>query len=175
MPRKPKAASPSPEVDMPTSELSDKLAKLANYDLQTLERVLLLLEPGSRDLPVRGAAGAAPHLAPLVAGFPVEKFAALLLDRKGRPLHSKVITTGSSCATVVDVAQILRYALSQADCVGAIVAHNHPSGDTSPSPEDVAVTRKLRSGFEAVGLKLLDHLIFGEEAKYCSLAEYGYF
>ena len=56
-----------------------------------------------------------------------------------------------------------------------IVAHNHPSGDTTPSPEDIAVTRRLSDAGELLGIEVLDHVIIGGEIAFVSLKEKGLF
>jgi DNA repair protein RadC len=59
--------------------------------------------------------------------------------------------------------------------VASIIAgHNHPSGDTAPSREDIAVTDKLKSAGEILGIKLLDHVIIGNEGTHTSMLEKGY-
>ena len=59
----------------------------------------------------------------------------------------------------------------KADAKAIIVAHNHPSGNLTPSRADIAATARLQDSAELVGLKLIDHLIIGNGGRFCSLAE----
>ena len=72
--------------------------------------------------------------------------------------------------TAIDAGAIFREAL-KAGADEIVVAHNHPSGDLTPSKADIAATAKLQDGSELVGLKLIDHLIIGSGERFCSLAE----
>lgn len=90
-----------------------------------------------------------------------ERFAIVLLDVKHRLLGTRVITIGTATETLAHPRDIFREVIRQG-AVRAIVAHNHPSGSTEPSPEDIALTRQLLSGGQILGLPLLDHLILGD-------------
>ncbi len=61
----------------------------------------------------------------------------------------------------------------QLDCSGIVVAHNHPSGDTTPSMEDLAITKRITAIFQSMGISVYDHIIIGND-NYCSLKEKGY-
>jgi DNA repair protein RadC len=89
-----------------------------------------------------------------------ERFAVLLLDIKHRLLGTQVITIGTATETLAPPREIFREIIRQG-AVRAIVAHNHPSGNLDPSPEDVALTRQLLAGGQLLGIPLLDHLILG--------------
>lgn len=132
-----------------------------------------VVRPLPATVPVRGAAEASVWFLPALSGLAHEEFHALYLDRKGRPLCYRRLTSGSDAATVVDSRQILRPAVA-AGASALLVAHNHPSGDPEPSTEDRVATRRLRSACDAVGIKILDHLIFGHNG-YISMAERGEF
>lgn len=89
-----------------------------------------------------------------------ERFAILLLDIKHRLLGTRVITIGTATETLAHPRDIFREVIRQG-AVRAIVAHNHPSGNLEPSPEDINLTRQLLSGGRVLGIPLLDHLILG--------------
>ncbi len=102
---------------------------------------------------------------------PYEKLAMLLLDRRRKVLALRLITIGSDGFTVVDPRQIFRIALD----IGAhavILAHQHPSGDPSPSSQDRDVTKRVAAAGRAIGIALLDHLVIAGD-RYVSLAEQG--
>lgn len=96
----------------------------------------------------------------------------LLLDTKNRVLAIKTVYAGSVNTTVIRVAELFKEAIRQ-NCAAIIVAHNHPSGDPSPSPEDVAVTRELVQAGKLLDIDVLDHLVIGAGQKFVSLKERG--
>jgi DNA repair protein RadC len=89
-----------------------------------------------------------------------ERFAVLLLDVKNRLLGTQVITIGTATETLASPREIFREVIRQG-ATRAIVAHNHPSGNLEPSPEDIELTRQLLAGAQLLGIPLLDHLILG--------------
>jgi len=97
-----------------------------------------------------------------------EHFWVLLLDRKNRPVKHVELSVGSSTQTTVDPKEILKE-ISLTSAQAIILIHNHPSGDPSPSREDVAVTKQLKQTCELVGAQLLDHIIVGRN-QHLSLA-----
>ena len=97
-----------------------------------------------------------------------EHFWVLLLDRKNRPVKHVELSVGSSTQTTVDPKEILKE-ISLTSAQAIILIHNHPSGDPSPSREDVAVTKQLKQACELVGAQLLDHIIVGRN-QHLSLA-----
>ena len=86
-------------------------------------------------------------------------------------LDNVLLTQGGTQRTVVDVPMLLRLALERS-ASGIAVAHNHPSGLCTPSPEDRGITRRMKAGCEAIGLRFLDHLIIAGGAYY-SFADEG--
>jgi DNA repair protein RadC len=91
---------------------------------------------------------------------PQERFAVLLLDVKHRLLATRVITIGTATETLAHPRDIFREVLKQG-ATRLIVAHNHPSGNLEPSPEDINLTRQLLMGAQLLDIPLLDHLILG--------------
>lgn len=81
------------------------------------------------------------------------------------------ISHGNVNSSVVSPREVFQKALL-ANAVSIILMHNHPSGDTKPSREDIEVTKRLVEAGKIVGVQVLDHLIIGDD--YCSLKEKGY-
>ncbi len=121
--------------------------------------------------PVTTPAAAAAILAPRFAGLAVEELHALFLDRPARPIAVRTLTSGSAHHTIVEPRQILRLALALGS-EAVLLAHNHPSGDPTPSLQDRDVTRRVASAARAVGIRLVDHLVIAG-LRWSSLAEAG--
>jgi DNA repair protein RadC len=100
-----------------------------------------------------------------------EHFILLALDAQNHIRGFKVLSSGTPTASLVHAGTVYRDALALG-AVGIIVAHNHPSGDCTPSADDLALTRKLREAGDVLEVKLHDHLIIGADA-YVSLAAQG--
>ncbi|MGL5081600.1 MAG: RadC family protein [Microcoleaceae cyanobacterium] len=99
-----------------------------------------------------------------------ERFAVLLLDVKHRLLGTRVITIGTATETLAHPRDIFREVL-KGGAVRVIVAHNHPSGNVEPSPEDIELTRQLLQGAKFLAIPVLDHLILGD-GNHQSLRQY---
>ncbi len=100
-----------------------------------------------------------------------EVFKALLLNTKNEVLKIVDVATGGLDATLAMPRDVFRQAVRDA-ASAVIVCHNHPSGDPEPSREDVRITERLRDAAEIIGLRFLDHIVFGHE-RYVSLQERG--
>ncbi|PTY03667.1 DNA repair protein RadC [Opitutaceae bacterium EW11] len=92
----------------------------------------------------------------------VESFWVIALDRKNKPIARSMVTLGTATSSLVHPREVFRYALLQS-AAAIIVAHNHPSGDPSPSAADIQVTRQLREAAKTVCIDLLDHVIVGNK------------
>ncbi|WP_292462645.1 DNA repair protein RadC [Methanolobus sp.] len=101
-----------------------------------------------------------------------ERLVALLLDTKNQVLREEVISIGSLNANIVHPREVFKVALMES-CASVILSHNHPSGDPTPSREDIAVTEKLIEGGKLLGIDVLDHVVIGE-GRYVSLKDEGY-
>jgi len=95
----------------------------------------------------------------------------VLLNTKNHVIASPVIYQGSLNTAVVRVGELFREAIRH-HCLSIIVVHNHPSGDPTPSPEDVAVTRDLVAAGKLLDIEVLDHLVIGHQ-RFVSLKERG--
>lgn len=100
------------------------------------------------------------RLEPLSAGLSVEKCWVLCLNRRNRLLALHEVSSGTATSSLLHPREVYRLALRHA-ASAAIVAHNHPSGDPSPSPADRSVTRQLAEAGRVVGVELLDHVVIG--------------
>lgn len=97
----------------------------------------------------------------------------LLLNTKSRLISEKDISVGTVNAAIISPREIFIEAL-QKSAVYIILLHNHPSGDPTPSIEDVQLTIQIKEAGELIGVELLDHIIIGDNC-YTSLKEKGYF
>lgn len=135
-----------------------------------LGRRLLVATPEARPQ-VRSPADAANLLLGEMGLLEQEHLRTLLLDTKNYVLSSPTIYVGSINTSLIRVAEIFREAI-KSNCAGIIVAHNHPSGDPTPSPEDVAVTEQIVAAGKLLDIEVLDHLVIGHQ-RYVSLKERG--
>lgn len=139
-------------------------------------RVTLVQETGPEiapQLPVHNPDVAYWVLRPYFDGLDREHFVSLLLDIKHRLIGLNVISIGHLSAAPVHPREVYKAAVT-ANAAAIIVAHNHPSGDPEPSPDDVATTRRLAEAGRILGIELLDHVVVGED-RYVSLRERGLF
>jgi len=101
-----------------------------------------------------------------------EHLLVLFLDTKNQIIHKRTIFIGSLNSSIVHPREIFREAVKRS-AASIICAHNHPSGDPTPSQEDIHVTKRLVEAGKIMGIELLDHLIIGN-CKFTSLKEKGY-
>lgn len=100
-----------------------------------------------------------------------EQVRVMLLDSQRRVMHIQTVYIGTVNMSVLRIAEIYREAIVR-NSPAVIVAHNHPSGDTTPSPEDVEMTRALRDAATVLDIQLIDHLIIGQN-RWSSLRDMG--
>ena len=112
-------------------------------------------------LAIRTPEEAAALFRPFLQHEASEVFMLALLDTKHRLIAVHTVARGSLDTAVVHPREVLKAALL-ANAAGILTAHNHPSGDPTPSPDDRVLFARLRQAAEIVGLTLLDHLIMGE-------------
>ena len=98
------------------------------------------------------------HFAPLDR----EQFVIALLDSKNRALGFHVVSTGTLNASLVHPREVFKVAIL-ANAAAIILMHNHPSGEATPSAEDMAITERLVNAGAILGIAVLDHLVFGDE------------
>ncbi|RII26088.1 MAG: hypothetical protein CXR30_17160 [Geobacter sp.] len=100
-----------------------------------------------------------------------EYFLTLLLDGKNRIIRRVQVSEGSLNQSIVHPREVFSPAVKES-AAAMILVHNHPTGDPTPSSEDIAVTRRLREAGEIMGIKVLDHIIVGD-GEYLSFVERG--
>lgn len=101
-----------------------------------------------------------------------EELHIIYLDRKQHVKDVQMISKGNLSSTIFDLPMIFKHGLRCGGVAGLIAVHNHPSGDCHPSPDDVAVTKRLSEAGKLLGIKLYDHVIVADT--YYSLSENGY-
>ncbi len=114
---------------------------------------------------------AAEFLVPQFGTRPVEQFGVVLLDTKHRLLRTTVLSVGTLDASIVHPREVFR-AAATAGAAALVLFHNHPSGDPTPSDDDIALTRRLVRAGDLMGIAVLDHVIVAE-SRFCSLRERG--
>lgn len=108
---------------------------------------------------------------PVLSDLLHEEFWVALLNGAHKVIEIRRLTQGGTRQTVVDLPMLLKMALEKS-AQAIAVAHNHPSGKNHPSHEDESITRKIKSGCEAIGVSFLDHIIVAQH-NYYSFADEG--
>jgi len=116
---------------------------------------------------------AAEYYGPYLRDAKKEYFYAVLLDVKNKPIKNVELSKGSISATIVDPREIIKEATIHS-ASSVILLHNHPSGENTPSSEDIDLTRRICKSCRLVGIKVLDHIVIGgNENNYFSFAREG--
>jgi DNA repair protein RadC len=153
-----------------------RLAQLAGVGPGKACRLVAAVELGRRVLSrplVRGARLACSRdvdaaMRPRLDREPVEHLLAIPLDARNRTMGELPIARGGSSHCPVRPGDVFR-ALLQEGATSVVLVHNHPSGEPSPSPEDVAMTERLREAGEVLGIAVVDHVIVGREGYFSFL------
>ena len=115
----------------------------------------------------------AEYYGPYLRDAKKEFFCIILLDVKNKPVHNVEISKGSINASIVDPKEIIKEATSKS-ASSIILVHNHPSGDGTPSNEDIELTKRIVDACKIVGIKVLDHIIVGKNREdYYSFTKWG--
>ena len=109
---------------------------------------------------------------PKFYGLKKEKFLCTLLDTKNRVFKETTVSEGTLTSSLVHPREVFRYAIKEA-AASVLFVHNHPSGDPSPSRDDIDITKRLIETGKIIGINVLDHIIIGD-GRYLSLIESGY-
>ena len=157
----------------------DDLRGISGVGSARSAQILAALELGRRSLirkpPARAQMGSprdiVAFLLPEYGGRPVEHFGVVLLDTKHRVLRTVILSVGGSDSTPVQPREVFRHATAAA-AAALVVFHNHPSGDPTPSGDDIALTRRLMAAGVLMGTPVLDHVVIGD-GRYCSFKEIG--
>jgi len=166
-------------LDVARSMLGDGLTSLARREWRSYARtpgvgdvsaakITAAFELGrraaARDLaiadPVRDPESLARSLLARYSHHVQERLGAVYLDAKNRVIREREIFIGTLNSATVSTRDVLRHALDD-HAAGVIIFHNHPSGDPTPSPDDLLFTRKLVEACKLLGVDVLDHLILG--------------
>jgi DNA repair protein RadC len=97
-----------------------------------------------------------------------EHFFALALDAKNRPVAEILVALGGLTACAISPADVFRLVLKE-PAAAVIFVHNHPSGEPTPSADDVSVTERLRKAGALLGVSVLDHVILGRDTHFSFL------
>lgn len=120
---------------------------------------------------LRSPVDALPVLKKLLDGQESEHLVVLALDAKNHVIGTEVVYTGNVSASLVRVGELFRFAI-RTNAVGIVIAHNHPSGDVTPSPDDLHLTAEAIAAGRLLDVDVLDHLIVADDA-WTSLRDRG--
>jgi DNA repair protein RadC len=95
----------------------------------------------------------------------------LFLNTKNQVIGRQTLSIGSLNASIVHPREVFKAAIRRSSA-SIVCAHNHPSGDPTPSPEDIQLTKRLGEAGQLIGIELLDHLVIGD-SRFISLKEMG--
>jgi len=168
----------------------DGLRGLANRGLEELcairgigpakaAQILAAVELGKRVLAmpltegkrIQGSQHIFQHYYPLMRDLRHEVFKAVLLDAKHTIIRDFIVSQGSLTVSIVHPREVFNVAVRES-AAAIIFVHNHPSGDPRPSEEDHALTQRLITAGEILGIRVLDHIVIGD-GKYVSFADEG--
>lgn len=127
--------------------------------------------PTSQRIMIRSPQDVASFIMPRLRYEDKEQFLILLLNTKNHVLAAPIISIGSLNASIVHPREVFKAAVDYS-AASIILVHNHPSGDPSPSKEDVLITNKLLQAGNIMDIRVLDHIIIGDN-RYISLREIG--
>jgi DNA repair protein RadC len=152
----------------PALAISESLT-VARYRLNLVREQ----SPGYEPVACGQAAAAARLAHQLVRGADREVMGALLVDVRNRATGYTIAYVGTLSRTLAEPRGLLLPALL-ANAASIILFHNHPSGDPSPSADDLVFTKRVAEAATLLGLEVLDHLVLGEEPHFVSLRERGW-
>ena len=144
------------------------MAYLQRYDIRLVRDGRLTLE----ETPIiRRPEDTLPILAAELSELAYERFIALALSTKNHVIAVLPVSSGSLNASIVHPRELFQRAILS-NCASIILAHNHPSGDPTPSPEDIQLTQRLINAGQLLDIIILDHVVLGY-GKYVSFKERG--
>ena len=155
----------------------DELVRIAGIGQARAAQILAALELGRRSLggapeqrlQFRKPSEAAEYLLPRFGSRRLEQFGIVLLDARHRVLRTAVLALGTQNSVAVEPRDVFREA-AIGGAAAIVIFHTHPSGDPSPSPDDIDLTRRMIAAGVLMGIDVVDHLILGD-ARYWSLRE----
>ena len=158
----------------------DDFVRVAGVGRARAAQIVAAVELGRRTLSqapsarvrIKDPHEAAAYLLPRFGGRAVEQFGILLLDTRHRVMRAAVLAVGTLKSSGVLPREVFREA-AVGGAAAIVVFHNHPSGDPTPSPEDVELTRRLIAAGTLMEIRVVDHVILGD-TRYWSFKESGY-
>jgi DNA repair protein RadC len=158
-----------------TRGTADEFARIPGIGGARAAQIVAALELGRRTLShapsarvlIRGPVDAAAYLLPRFGSRGIEQFGIMLLDAKHRMIRTAILAVGTLNSSIVEPRDVFREA-AVGGAAAIVVFHNHPSGDPTPSPDDVALTRRLVAAGMLLGIDVVDHVVLGD-ARYCSI------
>jgi DNA repair protein RadC len=156
---------------MPTNR--QRLMSLITGNPDLVERLLHVAEPPPTTAGITSPNQAYRLLSPHLVGHATERLVVVALDRRRQVIGIETLTIGTAGFTIVDPRQVYSWALRQGrtGASAILLGHNHPSGNPSPSQQDIDVTRRVLRAGRVLGVPLLDHIVVGSPGRFCSLAE----
>lgn len=142
-----------------------KLMIVRDAGRPTINKFRILGSKDARDLAVRLCGG-------YFSGHDREEFVVIGLDGKNKMTFLNSVSVGCLTSSIVHPREVFKMAIL-GNAVSLVFVHNHPTGDPSPSPEDVDITKRLVAAGDILGIKVLDHLIIGDNDQYVSFADKG--
>lgn len=162
-------------LDAPISELVkvDYISKNGAILIKLINQInrRYILTSGQNETILSTTEEAGKYIAPLFSGERDEVVYVLCIDGKCKLLSCRILFKGSVSTAGVNTRRVVEEALAT-NCVGVIMAHNHPSGFALPSDEDIETTKLLKEALGTIGVQLVDHIIVAD-GDYVSMADSG--
>ncbi len=159
----------SPEALKKVPGVGDKVAEYLHFTMSMYRYYM-----GKKDAPrkvLRTIDDCAQYMLPRFTGLQRESVCALCLDARCGIISCRTLGEGEANSVHIPIRKVVEYALN-CDATSLVLAHNHPVGIALPSHDDIETTKKVAAALEAVGVTLLDHLVFAA-GDYVSLAQSG--
>ncbi len=149
---------------------------LDKHDIKQVQAVLELSRKYAARTPeikkINSAKDTYALLAPLMQDLDQEVIRCILLDKRRGVLATPLITMGTLSSCSVDPREIFKEAI-RINAHSLIMAHQHPSGDPSPSQPDISTTQRVKDAGKILGIEVIDHVIIGKEGRYYSFFDGG--
>jgi DNA repair protein RadC len=141
-------------------------------DVTTIREVAIRYVGARRRLPAKITAPdqVAAYLRRRVRDDTREHFVAIYLDGRHRPIADRIVSIGTATTSLVHPREVFQPAVALG-AVALLIGHSHPSGDVTPSTEDLAVTRRLAEAGRLLGVSLLDHVVWERGGAFHSIRE----
>ena len=145
------------------------MKRIPKYDIVKTGFITPLVGEGE---PLTGPQKTVEILRTMIVDEARENVAVLALNSRRVVIGAQIVSTGTLTQSLAHPREVFRMAI-QLNAAAIVVGHNHPSGDPTPSPDDQALTRRLREAAEILGIPLVDHVIVAENETY-SYAAHGW-